>query len=71
MKMMFPTICRLIGEQRLIHNVSDLYMYLQRLYLYNREGLLKPAAGGFFEGIVGQFCKNVSPKRIILWCFSA
>ena len=48
MKMIFPRICRLIDEQRLIHNVSDLYMYLQQLYFYNREGLLKPAAGGFF-----------------------
>ena len=85
MIMMFPRISYLIGEQRLIHNVSDLYMYLQQpqclsslktsnndvgryrrphqYYTYTvGEGLLKPAAGGFFLGIVGQFCRKDVPK---------
>ena len=30
MKMMFPRISYLIGEQWLRHSVSDLYMYLQQ-----------------------------------------
>ena len=30
MKMMFPRIFYLIGEQWLRHSVSDLYMYLQQ-----------------------------------------
>ena len=57
MKMMFPRICHLIGEQRLLHNVSDLYMYLQQLYLYNMEGLLKPAAGEFLKESWCSFAK--------------
>ena len=67
MKMMFPRISHLIGEQMLIHSVSDLYMTVCtcnnhnvfRVYLRHH----------LYRGIA--FAEKMPPKRMILDCFSA
>ena len=47
------------------------YRRPRQYYTYTVGGLLKPAAGGFFEESWGSFAEKMSPKRIILDCFSA
>ena len=67
MKMMFPRISHLIGEQMLIHSVSDLYMTVctcnnhNVFRVYLRHHLYRETV----------FADKMFPKRMILYCFSA